>query len=130
MFVKDRQVRSDMCKLRISAHDLMVEKGRYCYPKVEFDKRYCRFCPRQVENEYHFVFECKLYNTERNIMFNDILKIFPNFTCLDKSEQFIKLLSCTDFELTTIFSKYVSLCFNLRKLARLYKLKYRLFTVS
>ena len=117
MFIKDRQIRSDVCRLRISAHDLMVEKGRYHCPKIEFEKRYCRFCHSKVENEFHFIFECELYYNRRNALFADVLKIFPNFTYMDKSLQFIELLKCTDFELTTLFSKYVSDCFKLRQLA-------------
>ena len=33
-----------LCRLRISSHDLMIEKGRHFKPKLERDDRKCPYC--------------------------------------------------------------------------------------
>ena len=55
------------CKLRISAHDLMIEKGRYT--KIKREDRLC-LCCKKIEDEKHFLDECILYTVHRD----DILK--------------------------------------------------------
>ena len=52
-----------MCKLRISAHDLMIEKGRYT--NVQRQDRLCNYCD-EVEDEYHFLDRCIMYKKQRN----------------------------------------------------------------
>ena len=59
-------IRRNLTKLRISAHSLAIETGRYTRPqKLPIDRRTCFHCDR-VEDEFHFIFDCKLYSTERN----------------------------------------------------------------
>lgn len=38
------QLRRNFTKLRISAHQLASEIGRYSKPKIPFEKRLCQFC--------------------------------------------------------------------------------------
>ena len=52
-----------MCKLRISAHDLMIEKGRDI--NLQRQDRLCNFC-NEIEDEYHFLDKCILYQNQRN----------------------------------------------------------------
>ena len=44
-------------KLRISAHDLLIETGRYTKPKkTPVENRLCRFCKsNNIEDEPHFI---------------------------------------------------------------------------
>ena len=56
-----RKFRTAMTKLRVSAHRLEVEIGRWSRPvSTPFDERKCRICDK-LEDEFHFLFECSLY---------------------------------------------------------------------
>jgi hypothetical protein len=51
-----RYSRSMFTKLRVSAHTLMVEKGRYLSPKMPIHERICNHCClNKIEDEYHFI---------------------------------------------------------------------------
>ena len=65
--IKDKQHKAALTKLRISAHGLHTETGRYekydkeleKYTNIPKDERRCQACPNEVEDEYHFLFECQ-----------------------------------------------------------------------
>ena len=40
--------RREFTKLRISAHTLQIELGRYSVPKVPADKRFCKICESKL----------------------------------------------------------------------------------
>lgn len=45
-------------RLRISNHRLSIEQGRYCKPIIPREHRICMKCKTEVEDEYHFMFQC------------------------------------------------------------------------
>ena len=51
-------------KLRISSHDLHIEKGRH--RKTILSERKRVLCGMAVEDEKHFVMECDSLSTHRN----------------------------------------------------------------
>lgn len=58
-------------KLRISAHDLEIEEGRYL--NIPREERICKWCnislsKKVVENETHVLYDCDLYGDLRNKM--------------------------------------------------------------
>ena len=55
--------RKMLAKLRCSNHPLLIEVGRH--PKMDVDTRKCNLCDR-IEDEIHFVTECKLYTETRD----------------------------------------------------------------
>ena len=55
-----------LTKLRIGAHSLAIETGRYGTTKIPADQNFCKFCPTNVEDEVHFLFQCPQYNLLRN----------------------------------------------------------------
>ena len=64
-------------RLRISAHDLHIESGRYT--KTPREDRLCKWCKltmgeQQVETEEHFLFSCDLYATLRRKMISSLSK--------------------------------------------------------
>ena len=64
--IVSKQNRCFLTKLRISAHSLKIETGRYARERTERIERICVFCDRnEVEDEYHFVIECPAYNILR-----------------------------------------------------------------
>ena len=64
--------RTDRCqitKLRISDHNLKIERGRYTRPKTAREFRLCPNC-NEVETETHFLIKCPKYDNERQKMLN------------------------------------------------------------
>ena len=51
--------RKALCRLRISAHDLQIERGRYA--NIAREDRKCRTCG-VVEDELHFLNDCTRYD--------------------------------------------------------------------
>ena len=51
--------RISMTKLRLSNHNLMIEKGRH--NNIESSNRFCPFCPTCIEDEFHFIIKCPKY---------------------------------------------------------------------
>ena len=58
--MKNFSMRSSVTKLRLSNQRLAIETGRHAIPKTHREKRFCPFCPEMVEDEHHFLFECKI----------------------------------------------------------------------
>ena len=48
-----KELRSLLTKLRISAHSLPIETGRY--NNILKEQRFCKHCPTSVENESRFI---------------------------------------------------------------------------
>ena len=56
--------RTALSKLRLSSHKLAVETGRYTRPITPLDNRKCSIC-NILEDEFHFLFECRIYTDLR-----------------------------------------------------------------
>ena len=67
--IRNRKYRNALTKLRISAHDLQIEAGRY--KNIPREKRICTKC-EVLEDEYHFLDECKRYEQLRNDLLHNI----------------------------------------------------------
>ena len=103
-----------MSRLRISAHNLMVETGRYKRPKkIPVPDRLCDIC-NLLEDEYHFVMQCKKYECFRHKMFEKLENIFTNFTGLQDDQTFIWIMKCDDADLIYVFGQYISECIQIR----------------
>ena len=114
--------RRNFTKLRISAHNLAVETGRYSKPAITpFEKRLCFHC-KSVETEYHFIFECPLYNTERQCLYNELSNIL-SISINPSHELFYNLMSGLngDLEVGRAICSFVNKCFNLRSELLSYK---------
>ena len=54
-----------MTKLRIASHRLELETGRWSrHNAISFEERKCKIC-NQLEDEFHFLFECPIYSNLR-----------------------------------------------------------------
>ena len=65
-FTLPKTCRSLLSKLRLSAHPLNIEVGRYCIPPIPRSDRFCKFCLNEVEDEQHFLLFCTKYNHLRS----------------------------------------------------------------
>ena len=80
-----------LTKLRLSNHELMIEKGRHT--KIDKNKRFCPFCPKIIETELHFLLHCNTFSHLRMVVFEKTMKENPNFIFLQDTEKFILLLT-------------------------------------
>ena len=104
----DRNLRRYICAFRISAHRLRIEHGRYCGEKPE--DRLCDSC-KVIENEIHFLWQCKKYDTLRLKMFDRIndSNLVPSidykdtFTC-------ISLMASTDKCINKVVANFIHDC--------------------
>ena len=56
--VKNVSLRQHVTKLRLSNHRLEIETGRH--DGIDQCNRLCKFCPNEIEDEAHFLFQCSL----------------------------------------------------------------------
>ena len=83
--------RTAISKIRLSNHNLMIEKGRHL--KIAKDKRYCPFCPGAVETEKHFLLFCKSFAIARHTLISRVEKVIGGFKNCDDATKFKILLS-------------------------------------
>ncbi len=103
--------RSLISQLRLGVLPLRIETGRY--QNLIEAERICEVCDsNQVENEYHFLFECDLYNNERSIMETAMRANFNELSVTDK----FNLVFLHPYSL----GRYMAKSFNIRK-SKLYK---------
>jgi hypothetical protein len=67
MDIKSFRLRKHLSKMRLSSHDLEIERGRYKNKQVEH--RLCLMCNSgQVEDEEHVIIHCAAYNKVREVL--------------------------------------------------------------
>ena len=56
-----------ICKLRLTAHNILIKTGRYVKPKnMPRSERICKHCNLNIiENEFHFLSQCSPYEAEK-----------------------------------------------------------------
>ena len=94
-----------LAKIRISAHWLAIERGRYTTRLIQVERgryttplnpvenRTCNNCLEDIENEYHFLIDCKTYCIESENLYKCIVEKCTLFTSLDNKGKFIYMLS-------------------------------------
>lgn len=61
-------IRKAIAKLRLSSHNLCIETGRWTKPKITpRESRFCHTCKNVVEDEFHFMSKCPLYDSLRRL---------------------------------------------------------------
>ena len=105
--IENCNYRSAVTKLRISAHNLPVESGRY--KKIPLVNRTCNLCNLNlVGDEFHYFFECKHIDIE-TVRYDFLCKLYninENFKKFDKRSLFLYILSMNDNSIL-----YITSCF-------------------
>ena len=101
----NKNLRSILTRLRLSAHSLAIETGRYCKPLIPANERYCVSCKNKVEDENNFLLECPLYNSIRDKFFT-LFKTDFNETLEETTKRLLN--PCTPQDLD-------NLCFYLKE---------------
>ena len=102
----NRKERVSLTKFRVSDHKLMIEEGRRKRPKLPRENRTCNWCPTNIEDEQHFLTECKLY-ASRHRLYHQVETLYPTFTLLDSHQKFLYLMSQEDEDITTSLAKVI-----------------------
>ena len=111
------RIRRNITKLRISAHSLAVETGRYTRPKTLRVNRTCHLCNNiEIEDEFHMFLRCPFYNDERSHLF----KSLSDFSTVnwDPNLSTFKILMNVgngDYEFFKPVSTFINECFEKRK---------------
>ena len=82
--------RSAFSKFRFGVAPIRIETGRY--EGLSIDERLCPFCDN-VENEYHVLFHCAVYNDIREHLFNHAIVCNAMFMTLSDNDKFNFLFS-------------------------------------
>ena len=111
--MKDPRYRNAITRLRSSSHNLEIEKGRHCRPKVPPQERFCHVC-RTLEDEKHFLITCELYNRERTKFFDKLRNIHPEFDQLTEQDKFLFLMTTVDQQTLAWLGQFVYTAFKIR----------------
>ena len=84
---KIRRERVTMTKLRTSDHKLMIEDLRKWRPKPPREERTCIMCHGKVEDETHFLTECRLYGSYAH-HWGGIEGLVPRVAVLGNAQKF------------------------------------------
>jgi hypothetical protein len=102
--VQNFKYRQAVTKLRISAHRLPVETGRY--NNVPYNDRLCKHCDiNEIGNESHFLMSCRnsKFISLRNIFINNLCKINRLFT---QQDIFRYIMAIQDKTIMNLVAKY------------------------
>ena len=96
-----KSLRAYVSRLRLSVHPLRIQTGRYARNVEERSVRYCMFCDlNDIEDEYHFVCVCPMYNDFRNKYIKHNYYIKPSvykYLNLLKTEDKMELINLSLF---------------------------------
>lgn len=86
-----RYNRPILAQYRCGILPLNIEVGRY--RNIPLDNRLCTLCPnRSIEDEFHFLCTCPIYNDIRSILYETIMYYDDSFIDLDDIDKFFTLI--------------------------------------
>lgn len=117
--VKNAGHRKNITRFRVSSHDLEIEKGRHCRPKIPASDRLCKFCSANaVDDELHLLTSCVYHDVERDILYQCVLQYITNLMFMDDRLAFISILQTENQHILAALGSFLSAAFQKRKLHR------------
>ena len=96
--------------MRLSAHQLRIETGRYARNRLERALRLCTLCDiSDIEDEYHFALVCPVYDSIRKKYISSFYYKRPNVF------KFITLMQSNQLKVLRNLGKYLCESFALLK---------------
>ena len=112
--LRNRIDRSMICKIRISAHELAIEKGRYS--NVPRSNRFCNACNANlIEDEEHFLLHCTAYTEIRDKLLKELKPNIKNLHLMDNNAKLHLLLNNSSLKSLILSSSFIFNCLNIRK---------------
>lgn len=93
-------------KMRLSSHNLLIETGRH--KNIPRDKRFCKTCITDIEDEYHFILVCPMYLALRSKL------IKKYYWCKPSMYKLIQLLSVNNIKELCNLGKFIYKALTLR----------------
>ena len=114
--VKNPKYRINLTRFRLSNHTLLIETGRYARPRIDRNERKCFKCENEIEDEFHFVTICPLYDQERVILFQRCCENSIHFdTNLNNEQKFFFIMTNECPKITEALAKFVFNSFKIRE---------------
>jgi len=114
LIIFNRSQRLSFSKLRVSAHKLLIEAGRHTIPRIQPNDRICKQCNlNEVEDEFHFIMHCKLYDNLRSNFMSELNDIIVT-TNYSEEDFFITIMSAKDTDILKVVLNFVNLAFKKR----------------
>ena len=102
-------LRMYLAKLRLSAHSLHIQTGRYARNRVPRNERRCLFCDNNdIEDEFHFVVKCSCFSSLRKKYLKPSVYTRPSMF------KFIEMLKSDDTVILMSIAKFLKYAFALR----------------
>ena len=86
---------------------------RHLRPKPDVHERRCPFCPEYVEDEQHFLVNCKIFYEHRKTLLDYANTVNVCFKYLNDKQKFIRLAS--DPKIMKETAKYLKKTFEIRE---------------
>ena len=102
-----------MAKLRTSDHKLIMETNRHSRPIKPREERVCYMCDTKIEDEMHFLTECKIYGSKEKF-WNQVHQKFPQTSQLSSKDKFIFMMTQEDPETMKTLLKTIREWYGLR----------------
>ena len=114
--ISNPDIRQNLARLRISAHNLPIEKGRHRRNgKVPLKERTCDMCfDNEIGDEYHMMIKCNRLAPDREKLFTNLTEIFPDFLNMGDNDKFIFLMTCNDTDLARTLEKFLETVISVR----------------
>ena len=94
-----------MTKLRLSNHELMIEKGRHL--NLPINERKCPFCPL-VEDEAHFLMQCHIYTPMRDNLLDTVEEKLKDKLMIRTDTKIMLKYLLGNTEIAPLVAKYVT----------------------
>ena len=111
--IKNIKHRKCLSRLRLSNHQLMIEKGRHRKKPIPRTERLCKSC-NVIEDEMHFIVSCGLYKNERENLFEACKNTSTFFEGMADEAKLIFILSNEDKIAESKLGNFVYKCFTKR----------------
>ena len=112
----NRNQRSSLTRLRISAHHLALETGRWRKPKpIPLDERVCRYCSSGlIDDEKHFLLKCNTFRNKTRCFESKLSSLIPWYNSLADSAKLATILCPTSGPAAKLANKYINILFKAR----------------
>ena len=134
--VRNRNQRAFLSRLRVSSHNLAIERGRWTRPVTPASARFCGYCShstspstptatptspppaspqKQVDTEFHFLTQCNAFVSERNLVYGEMSAHVPNFAQMSDQQKFATMLCPTTAHSAKLIHRFIKLMFEGRE---------------
>ena len=103
----DTRLIAVVARLRLSTHNLEIERGRHTRPKTPVANRVCRRCQTtQVDDEIHFLMQCNMFELNSKAFLSEAKKYITNLNTQCETEQFKSFIGSENHEIINALAKY------------------------